>query len=93
MLYKIRITGDAEHDVRSLPGNMRQRARRMIRALGDDPRPPGARGLRGNPAYYRLRLDRWRIIYRLFDDDRIVLVLRVRRKTDPEAYGDVGGPP
>ena len=91
MPYKIRITGDAEHDVRNLPGNVRQRARRVIKSLADDPRPAGARELRGRPGYYRLWLDRWRVIYRIYDDDQVVLVLRVRRKTGPETYHEMRG--
>ena len=48
----------------------------------------GPAGLLG-PKRYRIRLVRWRIIYRIDDDDQTVLILRVRRKTGPETYEDI----
>lgn len=89
MPYRIKITDDAARDVLRLPGNVRQRARRIINALADDPRPTGAKALRGAPEYYRIRLEDWRIIYQLFENHQVVLVLRVRRKSGPETYRDL----
>jgi mRNA-degrading endonuclease RelE of RelBE toxin-antitoxin system len=38
------------------------------------------------PGHYRLRLNGWRIIYRLDKEILTILILRVRRKTGPETY-------
>lgn len=86
--YKIKITETAEQELRRLPGNVRQRARRMVSALAEDPRPSGTKELRDRPDRYRLRLDGWRILYRVDDEDETVTVLRVRRKVGPETYED-----
>jgi len=75
--------------MRRLPGYVRQRARRTVSALADDPRPAKAKELRDKPGRYRIRLVRWRIIYRIDDGDQTVLILRVRRKTGPETYEDI----
>jgi mRNA interferase RelE/StbE len=75
--------------MRRLPGHVRQRARRAISQLGEQPRPLGAKELRDRPGYYRMRLDDWRIIYQADDGTRTVTVLRVRRKTGPETYQDL----
>ena len=72
-----------------MPGNYRQRARRLIEALTDAPRPSGAKELRDLPGRYRIRLNGWRIIYHLDDENLIILILRVRRKTGPETYQDI----
>jgi mRNA interferase RelE/StbE len=87
--YKIRVSEAAERELRRLPGHVRQRARRTVSNLADDPRPAGARELRDLPGRYRLRLDGWRIIYRVDEEDQTLTILRVRRKVGPETYEDV----
>jgi mRNA interferase RelE/StbE len=72
-----------------MPGNYRQRVRRLIEALIDEPRPAEAKELRDLPGRYRIRLNSWRIIYRVDDEGQIILVLGVRRKTSPETYTDI----
>lgn len=87
MPYRVKVTDDAAREITHLPGNVRQRVRRMIGALAEHPLPHGARELRGYAGYYRVRLDQWRVIYRVYEADQVVLVLRVRRKSGrPETY-------
>ena len=90
MPHRIRVAAEAKRDLRRLPGHVRERAWRLIDTLADQPRPPGAKELRDNPGIYRLHLDRWRVIYEVSEDDQIVLVLAVRRKTGLETYTDLG---
>ncbi len=89
MAYRIRYTDTARRDLAELPGNYRQRFRRAIEALAVRPRPSGAKELRERPGRYRIRIDRWRLIYRIEESDGVVLVLRVRRKSGPETYLDI----
>jgi mRNA interferase RelE/StbE len=84
--YRIRTSTEATRDLRSLPGHIRQRALRTINTLADNPRPAGTKELRGLPGVFRLRLERWRIIYRVDDDDNVLSLIRVLRKTGPETY-------
>lgn len=86
MSYLVRQTADAERDIRRLPGHVRQRVRRLIASLADAPIPASARELRDRPGRYRVRVDGWRIICRVYPVDQAVLILRVRRKTGPETY-------
>lgn len=89
MEYRLRYTDAARRDLAGLPGNYRQRFRRAIEALAVKPRPTGARELRERPGRYRIRIDRWRLIYRIEESSGVVLVLRVRRKSGPETYLDI----
>ncbi len=89
MRYKIEITDAAKKDIRSLPGNIRHRIRKIINALSENARPVGAKELRGLPEHYRIRVDRWRVIYKVDQEIVVVLILRVRRKTGPETYQDL----
>jgi mRNA interferase RelE/StbE len=74
-----------------MPGHYRQRARRLMESLANNPQPTGAKELRDLPSRYRLRLNGWRIIYHLDEENLTVLILRVRRKTGPEIYQDLEG--
>ena len=54
MTHRIRLTETAKKQLRRLPGNLRQRAKRLVDALASQPRPPGAKELRDLPGRYRL---------------------------------------
>jgi len=79
--YEIDIIPPARKEIEVLPGHVRAQARQLIRELKENPRPPRAGELRGKPNIYRIWLaTRWRIAYRVEEDPKRVLILRVRRK-------------
>jgi mRNA interferase RelE/StbE len=47
--------------------------RRMM-ALGDDPRPPGEKKLKGRKDQWRIRVGDWRVVY-VIEDGRLVVVV------------------
>lgn len=78
-----------------LPGNVRQRLKRTIDGLIDDPRPPRSRtldvtGLDVPPGVElrRVRIERWRIVYAVNDDEGWIWVLGIRRRP-PYDYEDL----
>lgn len=89
MRYQIEVTRTSAKEIRDLPGHVRQRVRRLVDSLADNPYPAGSKELRDLPGRFRVRLDRWRIIYRVEPDVGIVTLLRVRLKTGPETYSDL----
>lgn len=59
-------------------------ARRILRAVADltnDPRPHGARPLKGHADLWRLRVGSYRVIYTIRDDELVVLALRVAHRS------------
>ena len=86
MAYRIRLTETARRELRRLPGHVRQRIRGLVDSLGDQPLPARARQLRGLPGRYRIPLLEWRVIYRVDDEQKTILVLTIRRKSGPETY-------
>jgi mRNA interferase RelE/StbE len=89
--YKLFVTPAAWKEMKSLPGNVRQRVRKAVTALGANQRPPKSKvldvpGLQVEVR--RLRLDRWRIVYAVTEADGIVDVLAVRKRP-PYDYGDL----
>ncbi len=43
--YKVFVTPRALKETKDLPGHMRQRVKRAVRALADDPRPSNSKDL------------------------------------------------
>lgn len=89
--YKVYVTPAALREMRDLPGNMRQRVRRAIDELANNPRPSGSKELDlPDQAYsvWRLRLDHWRILYAITETELIVDILAVRKRP-PYDYGDL----
>ena len=78
MTYQVQIKRSALKALNSLDKPVRRRLWARIRALANDPRPPGAKALREpSKGHYRLRVRDYRILYTVEDDRLLVLVVRV----------------
>ncbi len=89
--YTLFVTPAAWSEVKRLPGNVRQRAKRAITGLADDPRPPVSMALNVpdiEAEIRRLRLDHWRVVYAVTEANHTVDVLAVRKRP-PYDYGDL----
>jgi mRNA-degrading endonuclease RelE of RelBE toxin-antitoxin system len=89
--YKVHVTPAAWKEIKNLPGRMRQRVRKAVDAFADDPRPAKSKALDLPDLtceVRRLRLDRWRIVYDVTEEDETVDVLAVRKRP-PYDYGDL----
>jgi mRNA interferase RelE/StbE len=53
-----------------------------MRALGTDPRPPGAKPLKGHRPWLRVRVGDYRIIYDVDDAARVVTVAVVGHRRE-----------
>ncbi len=60
---------------------------RVINALAEDPRPHGIVQLA--PDVYRLRVGSYRVIYKVLDEDKLVLIGRIARRSG-STYQDLG---
>lgn len=89
MLFHIEYAEEARDSIRKLPGNYRQRIRRLIESLAENPHPTNALELRDLPGRYRIRIDNWRVIYRVDDTEILVLIIDIRLKTGPETYSNI----
>lgn len=79
-MYDIAVTPKAKRELDKLPLKDFKRLDKAIWALAQDPRPRGAKKLRGPE--YRIRVGEWRIIYAVFDKDRLVIVGKVARRSE-----------
>jgi mRNA interferase RelE/StbE len=89
--YTVYVIPPAWTEIKALPGNLRQRVKRAIDALADNPHPADSLVLdvpESERELCRLRLDRWRIVYAVTAAEKAVDVLAVRKRP-PYDYGDL----
>ncbi len=91
MNYRVWIEPEAITETRATPGNIRQRLKKDMLALEQNPRPAHSKALDWPPENFelrRLRLESWRIIYAVDDAHQWVWILAVRKRP-PYDYGDL----
>ena len=84
--YRVELAPAAQRELRKLPPGDAARLRGPILGLGLAPRPPGTMPLVGSDAW-RLRLGDLRIVYFVDDVERMVVVLRVARRSESTYRG------
>ena len=81
--YSLRIKKSAVKELEQITGKKdRQRLVRRIKALADEPRPPGVEKLSGTRDRYRIRQGTFRVLYEIEDDQLIVFVVKVGDRKD-----------
>ena len=80
--YTVTILPSALRQLAELPRPEQKRIRKRIDGLAADPRPPGAKKLRGESDFFRLRSGNYRIIYSIEDVKLVVLVIRIGHRRD-----------
>ena len=83
-MHEVYLERAAERDLRRLQPTEFQRVIAAIRALAENPRPPGCRKIAGSVNDWRVRVGVLRVIYEIDDGASQVRVMRVRHRR--EAY-------
>ena len=81
MTYKLSIRRKAQKQLAKLPVNDYEKVKHAIIELAGNPRPKGAKKLKGRDGW-RVRQGDYRIIYEIEDDVLIVIVLDVGHRKD-----------
>jgi mRNA interferase RelE/StbE len=85
-VYRIEISPGADRDLEKLKGRIRiqdfERLRHAVRSLTANPRPRGARKIKGADQAYRIRAGNYRVVYDVYDRDNLVLILQVARRSE-----------
>ena len=80
-MYRVDLSRAAAHDLDRLPSQQHDRIMPRIQALKEDPRPPGARKIVGSAKDWRIRIGHYRVVYEINDQQRVVTVMKVRRRS------------
>ena len=85
-MYKLEVSPAADRDLERLKQRIRrhdfERLRTEIIGLVNDPRPHGVRKIQGAERAYRIRVGNYRVVYEIYDDENLVLILQVARRTE-----------
>jgi mRNA interferase RelE/StbE len=79
--YQVELRPAAVRALKRVDHQDRDRIRGAISLLGENPRPPGAKALKGRPGL-RVRVGDYRIIYTIDYDVLIVAVITLGRRRD-----------
>ena len=85
MTYTVDFSKKAEKEFDRLPLAVRVSFLPKIKALTNNPRPPGVKALAGRKNSYRIRDGDYRALYTIHDYIVLVYVFRVEHRND--AYG------
>ena len=83
---EIVFTKHAERDFEKLPQNIRERVDKRLFSLARDPLQPDTEKIEDD--IFRARVGSYRIIFRLENDNVVILVIRIRHRK--EVYRKVG---
>lgn len=87
MPHKVELAPAAQRDLRRLPSQAKARLAGPIQSLSDSPRPPGVRKVRGEERAWRIRVGPYRVIYDIYDEQQLVVVLKVDRRRETTYRG------
>lgn len=85
-MYRIEVAPAAERDLEKLKGRIRrqdfERLREAVNSLTAEPRPQGVRKIKSAEQAYRIRVGNYRVVYEVYDSDKLVLILQVVRRSE-----------
>ena len=79
--YRVLIKPSAVKEFEDVPRADRRRLASRMRALADEPRPPGAEKMTGHDLY-RVRQGNYRILYEIIDHDLTVTVIKIGHRRE-----------
>ncbi|MCW5878755.1 MAG: type II toxin-antitoxin system RelE/ParE family toxin [Anaerolineales bacterium] len=85
-MYKVVFLPNAEKQFPRFPKQDQVRLTEAIRGLAINPRPVGSVHL--SDALYRIRVGNYRVLYAVFDQQLIVVVVKATRRSE-RTYADI----
>ena len=81
MRYTVRLKPSADRALGKLSRELQGRILAKLDQLAEDPHPPGAEKLHGEPGY-RVRVGDYRIVYDILHEEVTVLVIRIGHRRE-----------
>lgn len=86
MPYELKLHRDVEKQLRRIPKKQQERLVNTMRSLSEEPRPQGCEHLQDE--LHRARVGEYRIIYAVFDDEVVIVICKVGRRSE-KIYRDL----
>jgi len=81
MAHLVTLSSAAEKQLRKLDRSIARRITEAMTRLAEQPRPTGCKKLTGLDAW-RIRIGDYRVIYQIFDDRLVILVVRIGHRRE-----------
>jgi len=78
--YRLEFVPSALRELEKVAPDSRRRVVRAIDRLAKEPRPPGAKALRGDRSGLRIRVGDYRVLYEVDDDQLLITIGRVAQR-------------
>ena len=79
--YDIKIAPLAHHQINALSAKHRRFVIKLAEALAINPRPPGSKKIAGMTGLYSEEVDQLRLIYKIEDQEILLLLVKSRPET------------
>jgi mRNA interferase RelE/StbE len=87
-VYRVEILPLAQKDIDKLSSTLKSQVIKKIISLQNVPKPPNSAKLKGSSNIFRIRIGDYRVLYRVFDSEKRVSVVKVaHRKEDNISVG------
>jgi len=84
--YQLRPKRSVVKEMARLHPTVRERIMAVLKTLPDDPHPENSKQLQGH-TIFAIRVGDYRILYEVNEDERLIVILRVRHRR--EVYRDL----
>ena len=85
-MYNLEVSPAADRDLEKLKSRIIkqdfERLRKAITMLAEVPRPQGVRKIKGEERAFRIRVGSYRIVYEVYDNDNLILIVHVVRRSE-----------
>jgi len=86
-VYQVKVAQDAAKFIRKQDNHIQRQLIGNIRALAENPQPPGCKKLQGYEDLYRISSGNYRIVYTIREKMLLIFVVRVaHRKTSTDTW-------
>ncbi len=85
-MYEVLLERRAERDLKKLSTDLFDRIITHLKALSENPKPPGCRKITGSKSDWRIRIGDYRIIYEIEARKKVVKVMRIRHRKEASLF-------
>ncbi|MEX0822748.1 MAG: type II toxin-antitoxin system RelE/ParE family toxin [Balneolaceae bacterium] len=82
MSWNLQIERKAQKALKKIPNPYKANLIQAIDQLSDNPRPDGCKKLKGNDNLWRIRINDYRIVYQIRDEQLLILVILIGHRKD-----------
>ncbi len=82
MEYSVEIAPAAQRQIKKLPDRIQSLIIEAIATLASNPRPIGVKKMANTDNLYRIRVDRYRIVYTIDDRHLLITVIKAQHRRD-----------